>query len=120
MKKRDIVLILILISISLFGIIPSVFAEKAGDAYIYVRGNLYGIYDLSVPQSIHIENENGIVNDIEISGNSIYMKNANCTGRQCMACGKISRNKESICCAPSGLLIIVRSQEDPEYDAITE
>ncbi len=119
MKKRDIILILILILISSCGIFFSFSNRSEGDAYIYVSGQLYGTYDLSEDQSIHIVSPSGIVNDIEISDNGIYMRNATCPGKQCMQCGRISRNNESICCAPAGLIIIVRSSEEPEYDAVT-
>ena len=119
MKKRDIVLIVILAVISLCGIIPSFFGRDIGDAYIYVKGSLYGVYDLSEPCDITITGDNGALNTVTIEDNGIFMKEANCPGRQCIECGRISRNGESICCAPAGILIIVRSQEEPEYDAVT-
>ena len=119
MKKRDMILIVILLAISLSGLI---FFRKSGtgEAYIYTGGKLYAHYPLSSDSTIHIENDNGIVNDIEIADGTICMKNATCPGKQCMSCGRISRNNESICCAPAGLLIIIRSEEDMPYDAITE
>ena len=120
MKKRDIVLILILLVISLCVIIPSLFQKDTGEAYIYVNGELYASYDLSAVRDIHIEAGNGIVNDISIADNSIYMKDATCPDRICVHQGPISRNNESICCAPAGLLILIRSKDDTGYDAILE
>jgi len=121
MKKRDMVLIILLLVFSAAGMVAfSGRTAKGADAYIYVGGQLYGKYDLSVDNEIHIAGENGIINDIAISDNSIYMKNATCPGRQCVACGHISRNNESICCAPAGLLIVVLSEDESEYDAVTK
>ena len=118
MKKRDIVLIVILILVSLCGIIPSLSRVKPGKAYIYVGGRLYGCYDLSKECDIHLTAANGIVNDISIADGNIYMKNATCPNGLCMATGPISRNNESICCAPAGVLITIRSEDDSGYDAI--
>lgn len=114
------ILILVLFIVSLAGLFAVLSDKEQGDAYIYVKGSLYGKYDLSEPTLIHIDGDNGLENDIEISGGKIFMKNANCPGRQCIKCGSISRNNESICCAPAGILIIVRSQKEAEYDAVTK
>ena len=118
--KKDVILIALLMIISLAGIIAVYHDNETGEAYIYVKGVLYGQYDLSDPQSIHIENDRGIINDIEISDGCVRMKNATCPGRECVNCGSISRTNESICCAPAQVLIIIRSDKEREYDAITE
>ena len=120
MKKRDIILIVALAVISIAGLFLVYNNDNAGFAYIYVKGSLYGRYDLSVERSIHLVNDNGIVNDIEISDGCIYMKDATCPGRQCVKCGRISRTNESICCAPAQVLIIIQEAGDKDYDAITK
>lgn len=120
MKKRDIILISVLILTAVVFMIPVRAKAGAGDAYIYVRGELYGTYDLSEDTVFTIDNGNGLVNEIEIKDNSIFMKSATCPGRQCVKSGRIGRNGESICCAPAGILIVIRSNEEAEYDAITK
>ncbi|MCR5302737.1 MAG: NusG domain II-containing protein [Lachnospiraceae bacterium] len=120
MNKRDILLIITVIILSVAGTVAVYSRSSPGIACIYIKGSLYGQYDLAVPSSIHITSDNGIVNDIEISEGSIYMKNATCPGKQCMACGRISRSNESICCAPAQLLIVISSDREREYDAITQ
>ena len=119
MKKRDMVLILILLIVSAAGLVPVYKDRSAGDAYIYVNGSLYGQYDLSDDTDIHITGNEGIVNDIEISEGSIHMRSATCPDKLCVKCGRISRNNESICCAPAGILIIIRSDKG-EFDAVTK
>ena len=120
MKKQDIILAIVLLLAAGVFLIPSFTKKETGDAYIYTGGELYGIYDLSVATDIHIVNDNGIVNDIEISNGTVRMKNATCPGKQCMAAGYISRNNESICCAPAGLIIVIRSSREDGYDAVTK
>ena len=120
MKKRDIILIFALILVSVAFLIPVWAQDTSGDAYIYVKGQLYGRYGLSEDKVITIDDGNGLVNNIEISGNEIFMRDATCPGKVCVKSGRISRNKESICCAPAGILIVIRSDEDTGYDAITQ
>ena len=120
MNKKDVILILLLVAISVLFLIPTLSDKNGKDAYIYINGQLYGTYDLSVPESIHIENDNGMINDIEIADGSIYMKNATCPKKQCMACGHISHKGQSICCAPAGLMVIIKDTSEDAYDAITK
>ncbi|MCR5673336.1 MAG: NusG domain II-containing protein [Lachnospiraceae bacterium] len=120
MNKKDVILILLLVAVSAIFLIPSSSKKDGEDAYIYVNGQLYGKYDLSEPQSIHIENPNGIVNDIDISDGYIFMKNATCPQKQCMACGHINHRGQSICCAPAGLMVIIKDTSEDAYDAVTK
>lgn len=120
MKIRDIILIVILVFVSLAGLITGLPGQDTGDAYIYVKNRLYGRYSLSDDRDITIKNENGIINEIVIRDNSIYMKDANCPNRLCVQTGRIRHENESICCVPSGVLIVIRSSEKGEYDAVTK
>ncbi len=118
MNKRDIVLFAVIVVVSAVLYIPFLHGEKGSYACIYVNGELYGKYDMTLAQDIDITN-NGITDNIVISEGCIYMKDASCPGRQCVHSGRISRNNESICCAPAGVLIVVVNDEDGEFDAIT-
>lgn len=119
MKKRDIMLILMILFVSVAGLLFVLPGREEGMAYIYVGNSIYGKYDLSDEQTIRIENDNGIVNIIEIKDNSIRMKDATCPNRFCVDSGPISRNNESICCVPAGVMIVIRN-EDGDYDAVTK
>ncbi len=94
--------------------------KESGNACIYVAGELYGIYDLNEDTRIHIESDDGYVNDIGIKDGSVYMESATCPYKECVKCGKISRNGESICCLPAKIMIIISSDEKADYDAITK
>ena len=107
MNKKDVTLCVVLVVIALCFVLMRHMSARAETAYVYVDGSLYGKYDLSSDNSIRITNDNGIVNDIEISDGSIFMKDATCPGKQCVRTGHISRNNETITCAPAGILIIV-------------
>lgn len=120
MKKRDIVFILALTLIGVTGIFLTSGREGASKAYIYVNGALYGQYDLSDDTGIHIEGDSGIENDIRIENGSIRVLHATCPGQDCVHTGSIGKDNESICCAPAGVLIIVKSDETGEFDAVTK
>lgn len=120
MNRRDMILISVILVLAAVSYFVLHHGEGDGVASVYVHGRLYGTYDLSVPQQIHIEGDNGIINDIEISDGSIFMKYSTCPGQQCVDTGRISSNNESICCAPAGTMITVHSAKEPDYDAITK
>ena len=119
MKKRDIILILAILFVSVAGLLFILPTHESGTAYIYVGNSIYGKYDLSEDQLIRIENDNGIVNTIEIKDNRIRMKDATCPNGLCVENGWISRNNESICCVPAGVMVVIRA-EDGDYDAVTK
>ena len=48
------------------------------------------------------------------------MLSAGCPNKLCVRSGRISLDKECICCAPEGILIVVRSDKAGEYDAVTK
>ncbi|MBO4889633.1 MAG: NusG domain II-containing protein [Lachnospiraceae bacterium] len=120
MRKRDCILIaaLIIISLSAFFFLRPY--QKGGSAYIYRGDSLYGTYDLSEDRIIRIDNDDGTVNEVEITGGSVCMLSAGCPNKLCVNSGSISLDKESICCAPERILIVVRADEAGEYDAVTK
>lgn len=120
MNKKDVTLVVIILVAAIAFMIPGAFFKDSGKALIYVGGRLYGVYDLSSDTSIHLDNGHGTVNDIEISGGEAYMKDATCPGRQCVRSGHIRYSNQSIVCAPAGIMIIIRSGDDNEYDAVTD
>lgn len=120
MKIRDKVLYLFLIASGLLGLVAVMSHDTGRYADVYAGGRLYGRYDLAEDRLIHIENDNGIINDIEIADGKIRMKHSTCPGGQCVKTGSICNANESICCAPAGILIVVESAKESKYDAITK
>ena len=87
-------------------------AQRLVVKVIPIRGIVIGLN--------RVANDNGMVNEIEISDGSIFMRSANCPDKLCVKSGHISLDGESICCAPAGILIVVRSETGGEYDAVTK
>ncbi len=120
MRSKDWILITIYVAAAIIGNLLTFSRDNGGNAYIYVSGQLYGVYPLSESEDIIIESEDGIRNDIRIDDGSIYMKDATCPYRECVRTGRISRDGETICCLPAKVMVVVRSEEEALYDAITK
>ena len=120
MKKRDKIFLSVVFIFSAAAMLIMGSGNKGAVAVISIKDSEYGRYSLDIPRSIHIVNENGIVNDLEIEDGCIYMKNASCPGKDCVKCGRICRDHESICCAPAGLIVTIESGEGSKYDAVTK
>ncbi len=119
MKKRDIILILAILLFSLTGGAFMIPTGVGGTVDVYKGNTLFGSYDLNDDRIITVEADNGIINTIEISGERVRMKDATCQNRICVECGWIAGKGESICCAPAGVLVMIRG-EGGDYDAITK
>ena len=119
MKKGDIILILLLVIPAAVFLIFMNRNSYGGHLTVYVDGDVYGTYDLNEDGLINIKGCNGIEDTICISNNSVYMYDANCSDKLCMQMGTISKDKESVCCAPGGILAVIESDKKTEYDAIT-
>ena len=119
MKKRDIILILAILLISLTGWTFTLPQDNGSTVDLYREDTLYGSYDLKADRIVTVESESGINNTIEIKDGRVRMIDATCPNRICVECGWIDKNGESICCAPAGLLVIIRGR-DGGYDAVTK
>ena len=120
MKKADFYLI---IAILLFGIIGLIFfngfKEQGSVVTVYVNGQIHGSYNLNDDSEIEIIDNDNICNVIAISKGQVCMKYANCPDGICVNQGYIKNNNESICCAPNKVLVVVSSDIEGEFDAIT-
>jgi len=120
MKKMDLCLLIGLVVLALFLLIRGRYGAVSGnEVVIYVDGNIYGQYDLTDDRTISI-NENGHYNLIRIENSSVFMEDANCSNKICMAEGAIKLNNEVICCAPNKVIVVVNSKDMGDYDAITQ
>lgn len=118
MKKNDIVLIIIVLVIaaSVFLIHNFVGAKSAGVVTVKVDGELKGTYSLLENQEIEINDGSNIL--IIIDGEA-DMTEADCPDKLCVKQKSISKNNENIICLPNKVIVEVESDENSEYDAVT-
>lgn len=111
MKKRDIMLIIVIIAAAvLMYVFMSVNRSSPGSSVrVTVDGELYGEYDLNKDQTIEIKTGLGS-NVLIIENGSAYMQEADCPDGYCIDQGKISRNTETIVCLPHKVVAEVISE----------
>ncbi len=112
-------MILAILLISLTGWAFALPKDAGAIVDLYIGDSLSGSYDLNNDRMITVEGKNGIINTIEILNGRVRMNDATCPNRICVECGWIDKNGESICCAPAGLLVMIKG-EDGGYDAVTK
>jgi hypothetical protein len=94
------------------------FSPSGEGAYVevYSDGKLYGAYELSADKEILIESKQGY-NMVVIKDNSVFVKEADCPGKDCVKHKAISKANQYIICTPNRLTVIIKGES--EIDAYT-
>ena len=113
LKKKDIILVIVILVIALiaFGA-KLLFSEKGGEAIITVDGKVYGTYSLDQDQTIKVDDHNTVV----IKDGVVHMEDADCPDKLCIKQGKIDSNGEKIVCLPNKTIVEVKSEKQSEED----
>ena len=117
MKKRDFILIGVILAVALilFGIVE--LAKEEG-AYVLVRvdGKEVAKYNLSKNAEYSL---NGGTNILCIKDGVAYLTDADCPDHLCVKQGEISNTGETITCLPNKLTVTVYGAEEAEVDLIS-
>ena len=102
--KRDIVLILsiILVSVLLLALI-SLSGKSGSSVEVEVDGEHYATYSLNLDGEYAIGDGNTLV----IENGKAYMKSADCPDETCVRTGKISKRGQTIVCLPNRVSVTV-------------
>ena len=116
MKKKDLILIVIVLAIILISFLVTSLVKKDG-AYVIVRidGKQVARYELNVNGEYEL---NGGTNLLRIEDGKAYLFEANCPDLLCVHQGKIDESGETITCLPNRLTITVYGAENDEIDLI--
>ena len=120
MKKKDLILIGIILAVALVSLLIVQLLKKDG-AYVSVRINEVEVarYSLSVDGEYAL---NGGTNILKIENGEAWMMEADCPTRgdtRCTAQGKISKTTESITCAPNNIVVIVHGADAAEVEIVS-
>lgn len=120
MKKRDLILIGIILAIALIGLgITQLVKEDGAYVSVTVNGTEVATYALSVDGEYVL---NGGTNVLKIEKGEAWMVEANCPTQgdtRCTAQGKISKTTESIYCQPNNVLVTVHGGEMPDIELVS-
>lgn len=118
-KKRDIIVILLILFLSLF---MAFFAKKlkSNEDGSYLRielnGKEYGRYPLNKDKTFKIKIGEDEYNVVEIKNKEVRMKEANCRDLLCTHMPSIKKVGETIVCLPHRLILEIISSDDKKND----
>ncbi|MCI6375512.1 MAG: NusG domain II-containing protein [Clostridiales bacterium] len=124
MKKRDIVLIALLLAAALalyFGA-QLLGADEVSSVVVTIDGAEVLRKPLAVNDSYEIRQDDGSVNVIAVENGAVYMKEANCRDGLCVQQGRMRSAAKTIVCLPHKLVVTLSGepaqQEDEDLDVI--
>ncbi|OQO69734.1 hypothetical protein BH747_09235 [Enterococcus villorum] len=125
LKPWDIFIIVLLIALSFLPVIVFSYqqenATSSKEAVLRVDGNEIKTFPLITGNKSYTytyEDAHGDYNLIEIDGDKIRIKEADCDDQICIRRGWASKNGETIVCLPHKLVIEVRSTDGSEEDSL--
>lgn len=93
MKKRDVLIVAIVLLVAAAGMLAVKYLtpnKAANHAKIYVGSYVYKEVSLDEDQVIEINQGNDIVNHVEVKDGAIYMADSSCPDQQCVYQGEIT------------------------------
>ena len=113
MRKRDIIVIALIVAISGCIIFANrmMNSKKPSEVEIYVDNKLYKKLPINEDKKIIID-RNGEKNVIYIHNHGVEMKSANCPDQVCVKTGFIKDSSRSIVCLPHKINIKIVSDEN--------
>lgn len=116
MKKRDFILIGVILAVILAAFAIVALVKKDG-AYVIVRvdGEQVAKYSLSEDGEYEL---NGGTNILRIKDGKAYLVSANCPDHLCVKQGKIDQVGETITCLPNRLTVTVYGSDKGEVEIV--
>ncbi|MCR4612214.1 MAG: NusG domain II-containing protein [Lachnospiraceae bacterium] len=120
LKKRDIILIAVLLLVGIITLIiwAFIYSDKGKSVTIEQRGEIIGTYSLDKDETINIEYKGKTVNKIIIEDGYCYMQEAECPDHLCIKQGKINKKGQTIVCMPNRVVVSVTDDDESGYDSI--
>ena len=124
MKKRDIVLIALLLAaaLALYAGAQLLGADEVSSVVVTIDGAEVLRKPLAVNDSYEIRQDDGSVNVITVENGAVYMKEANCRDGLCVRQGRMRSAAKTIVCLPHKLVVTLSGepaqQENEDLDVI--
>lgn len=119
-KKKDIILLLVILFIALAGFLIFRMTQKDGDRVVVtVDGAVYKEYPLNKDISVEIPGVKGGTNHLVIKDGYADVTEASCPDKICVKSRKINKTGESIICLPNKVVVKIVGKGDVEVDGST-
>ncbi len=121
MKKKDFILIFIILLIVLlsFGVNQFISNKNEEKIEIYVNNKLYKTYNMDDEDEIKIKGKKGY-NIVKIHNHGVEMAEASCPDKVCIHEGFITKTSESIVCLPNRVHIKITGYDNNDEDVIAK
>lgn len=121
MKKKDFILIILLLAIAAAGMFAVKALQSGEGARVVIRvdGREYGSYPLSEDRTVPIDNDFGH-NLVVIENGSVQVEEADCPDLICVKHAPVSRDHETIICLPHKLVVEVQGGRQADIDAAAQ
>ncbi len=120
MKKAD--WIILISAMLLFGSLMlgmSFYRQNGASVVVSVDGREVAAYPLDEDRTEVIRGYDGGENVLSISGHSATILSADCPDKSCVHQKAIRFDGETIVCLPHRVMVLIRSDEESEIDAVT-
>ncbi|MGN6715179.1 NusG domain II-containing protein [Anaerocolumna jejuensis] len=119
-KKKDIILLLVILFIALGGLLIFRITQKSGDMVVVtVDGVVTQEYPLNKDLTADIKGVNGGTNHLVIKDGYADVTEASCPDKICVKSRKINKTGESIICLPNKVVVKIVGRDTPEVDGST-
>ncbi|SHO49427.1 NusG domain II-containing protein [Anaerocolumna xylanovorans] len=119
-KKKDIILLLIILFIALASLLIFKITQKDGNMVVVtIDGAVYKEYPLNKDISVDIQGVKGGTNHLVIKDGYADVTEASCPDKICVKSRKISKTGESIICLPNKVVVKIEGKDSPEVDGST-
>lgn len=118
MKKYDIILLAVIITLLLPLAIVLLNSGKGGKAIVKSDGKVINTLSLDKDSVYTYQSDKGF-NTVEVKDRKVRVLEADCPNKDCVNKGYINKNNESVICLPHRFEVIVKSS-DEDYDIIVQ
>ena len=121
--KNDFIFVgvLLIICIAVLLLFSLIEGEENGWVVVTKDGKEVGRYPLSVEQTIELKDVSGeVTNVLEITEECAKMNEVDCPDKLCVHQKAINRAGECIICLPNRVVVTVESEEEAEFDGISQ
>ena len=120
MKKKDFILIIVIILISCvvyfgYGLF---YRDEGNMVEVRIDREVYGVYPLFEDKTIMLE-LHGSYNEISIFDGTVKVTSADCKDQTCVNQKEISMSGETIICLPNRVTITILSKEQTKLDGVS-
>lgn len=124
MKKKDVLLIIILLVIAGstflgYRFVSQVNSDGDGEVIVTIDGEEYGAYPLNLDTRIEIPAKLG-TNVLEIKNGQAKMVEADCPDQYCVDTKAIHYVNQKITCLPNGIVVTIKNGDFSNTDSVVQ